>query len=67
METTHPYFYLCVLYVHMCVYSSASGRIIGAKDYASIQINIADVSVKKKKKKRWESVSLSLYVQRQVF
>ena len=52
METTHPYFYLCVLYVHMCVYSSASGRIIGAKDYASIQINIADVSVKKKKKKK---------------
>ena len=30
--------------MYVCVYSSASGRIIGAKDHASIQINIADVS-----------------------
>ena len=28
----------------LCIHSSASGRIIGAKDHASIQINIADVS-----------------------
>lgn len=31
------------LYVVVFVSSSASGRIIGAKDHASIQINIADV------------------------
>lgn len=27
----------------VCVFSSASNRIIGAKDHASIQINIAEV------------------------
>ena len=29
----------------MYVCSSASGRIIGAKDHASVQMNIADVSI----------------------
>ena len=39
----------CRYVIYVCCYllstSSASGRIIGAKDYASIQINIAEVSV----------------------
>ena len=38
-----------MLLLYVCGYllctSSASGRIIGAKDHASIQINIAEVSV----------------------
>ena len=39
----------CRYVLYVCCYllytSSASGRIIGAKDHASIQINIAEVSV----------------------
>ena len=40
-DCRHVLYVCCYL---LCI-SSASGRIIGAKDHASIQINIAEVSV----------------------
>ena len=37
--------YVLDVYCYLLCTSSASGRIIGAKDHASIQINVAEVSV----------------------
>lgn len=34
---------ISILFSFLCYYSSASNRIIHAKDHASVQLNIADV------------------------